>query len=473
MPSLRTAIVVGSGPNGLAAAITLARAGIDVTVLEANDSIGGGTRSAPLTLPGFTHDVCSAIHPLGVASPFFRALPLADHGLEWIHPPVPLAHPLDDGRATLLHRSIDETAAALGHDGDRYRRLFAPLVAAGDDLLDGLLAPLIPPRHIGALIPFGLHAIRSVRGLARRFHDDPARALLAGIGAHSFLPLDAPASGSFALMLGLLGHAWGWPLPRGGSQSIANALASYFTSLGGRIVTSHEATSPADVDGADIVIFDITPRQLLAIGGNRIPDRYRRRLARYRYGPAAFKVDWALDAPIPWRSDTCRLAATVHLGGTLDDIRTGEAAVASGRSPDRPFVLMVQPSLFDETRAPAGQHVAWAYCHVPNGSTEDMTARIEAQIERFAPGFTGTIVARHVMPPSWIEAHNANAVGGDIVGGANDLLQLIARPVLSFDPYAIPVRGWYLCSSSTPPGGGVHGMGGYHAARHALRDARM
>jgi phytoene dehydrogenase-like protein len=469
----RSCVVVGSGPNGLSAAIALARAGCRVTVLEAEDTIGGGTRSAELTLPGFVHDICSAIHPLGVASPFFRSLPLGDFGLQWIHSPAPVAHPLDDGTAVILHRSIEETAAGLGADGPAYRDLLAPLLADGDALLDATLAPLFPPRHPIALARFGWHGMRSARGLAEaRFRGERARALLAGLAAHSVLPLEAPFSASFALMLGMLGHRSGWPFPRGGSGAIARALAGYLASLGGEIVTSRRVTDPSDLPPASAVLFDVTPRQLLRITGDRLPAHYRRQLGRYRYGPAAYKLDWALDGPIPWRAPDCALAATVHLGGTLDEIAASERAATQGDHSDRPFVLLAQPSLFDPTRAPAGKHTAWAYCHVPNGSTTDMTERIERQVERFAPGFRGRILARHVMPPAELERHNANYIGGDIVGGSNDMWQLLARPVPRLNPYATPVKGWYLCSASTPPGGGVHGMAGFHAARAALRAGR-
>jgi phytoene dehydrogenase-like protein len=465
-----SAIVVGSGPNGLAAAITLARAGLSVTVLEAESTIGGGCRSAELTLPGFTNDVCSAIHPMGIASPFFNSLPLAEHGVTWIHPTVPLAHPLDDGSASILQRSLAATAASLGPDGRAYRRIFAPLVDNCDALLDALLVPLIPPRHPIALARFGVNAIRSVEALARaRFDGDSARALFAGIGAHSLLPLSAMASASFALVLGMVAHARGWPLPRGGAQSIANALAAQLASLDGEIVTGHRVVDHAELGDVGIVMFDVSPSQLVAIGGDRLPKRYRSRLLRFRHGPAAFKLDWALSAPIPWRAAECLQAGTVHVGGTLDEIAAAERDVADGRHPERPFVLLAQPSLFDDTRAPAGRHTAWAYCHVPNGSIVDMTARIEAQVERFAPGFRDVILQRCVTTPAELERHDANYVGGDIVGGANDLWQTIARPTLSSNPYSVPVPGWYLCSASTPPGGGVHGMCGLNAARSALR----
>jgi phytoene dehydrogenase-like protein len=469
MATGRSCVVVGSGPNGLAAAITLAQAGRHVTVLEAEETIGGGTRSDALTLPGFVHDVCSAIHPMGIASPFFQSLPLKDFGLEWIHPPAPLAHPLDDGIALVLRRSIDDTAAGLGGDGAAYRRLFAPLIANCATLLDATLRPLLPPRHPFALARFGLHGMRSARGLATsKFRGEHARALFAGIAAHSVIPLDAPFSASFALMLGMLGHAVGWPFPRGGSQAIADALAGYLRSLGGEIVTSHRVSSPSDLPADSLVLFDTSPRQLLAIGGDHLPTGYRRALTRYRYGPAAFKIDWALDGPIPWRAVECAEAATVHLGGTLDEIALSERAAARGDDAPWPFVLLAQPSLFDATRAPAGKHTAWAYCHVPNGSTADMTMRIERQVERFAPGFRDRILARSVLPPAELERHNANFIGGDVVGGSNEMRQILARPV-AFNPYTVPVKGWYLCSASTPPGGGVHGMAGFNAAQVALK----
>ncbi|HEX3927883.1 MAG TPA: NAD(P)/FAD-dependent oxidoreductase [Gemmatimonadales bacterium] len=469
-----TATIVGSGPNGLAAAITLAAAGVDVTVFEAETTIGGGTRSGALTLPGFTHDVCSAIHPMGIASPFFRSVPLERHGLEWIQPPAPLAHPFDDGHAIMLTKSLDSTCHALGADVERYRSLFAPLVRDCDALLDVILAPLIPPRHPIVAARFGIHALRSAQSLATsRFRDPRTQALFAGIAAHSLLPLDAVGSASFALVLGMIGHRWGWPFPRGGSQQIANALAGHLRTLGGSIVTGHRIGSAADLPPASVTLFDTSPRQLVAIAGDRLPARYRRRLERFRYGPAAFKIDWALSGPIPWRAAACAKAATVHLGGTLAEIAESEQMVSAGAVSEFPYVLLTQPSLFDDSRAPAGQHTAWAYCHVPNGSTIDMTERIEQQIERFAPGFRDVILARHVLTPAQLEEHNANYIGGDVVGGANDLLQLIGRPVLSLHPYAVPVKGWFLCSASTPPGGGVHGMAGHHAAHAALRSIGM
>jgi len=464
------AVVVGSGPNGLAAAITMARAGRSVLVLEAREAIGGGCRSAELTLPGFVHDVCSAIHPLGLGSPFFKTLPLGDHGLEWIHPPAPVAHPLDDGTAVVIERSVEETAAGLGPDAAAYRRLMGPLSAEWDALAPELLAPLHLPRHPLAMARFGLMAIRSASGFAQaRFRGERARAVFAGIAGHSILPLERTATAAIGLVLGALTHAVGWPLPRGGSRRIADALAAHLRSLGGEIRTGSPVESLDALPPARAVLCDVTPRQLLKLAGDRLRGRYRRGLERYRYGPAAFKLDFALSGPIPWKAAECARAATVHLGGTLDEIAASEAAVGRGEHPDRPFVLLVQPSLFDASRAPAGRHTVWAYCHVPNGSTFDMRARIEAQIERFAPGFGDLVLARSVLTPARLQELNANYVGGDINGGAQDLGQMFTRPVARIVPYSTPVRGLYICSSSTPPGGGVHGMCGYHAARAALR----
>jgi phytoene dehydrogenase-like protein len=471
-PATYDAIVVGSGPNGLAAAITLARAGCSVRVYEARDTIGGGVRSAALTLPGFVHDVCSAIHPLGMASPFFRTLPLAEHGLEWLQPPVALAHPFDDGTASLLVQSVESTGATLGEDAAAYQRLMAPLVATWEQLEDAVLGPLRWPRHPLPLLRFGWHAIRAARSLAEGwFTGMRAQAFFAGLAAHSIMPIERPLTAAFGLLLGILGHTVGWPLPRGGSQHISSALAAYFYSLGGEIITSTPVMCLDALPSARVVLLDLTPRQVLHLAGHHLPAGYRRQLERYRYGPAAFKVDWALDAPIPWAAPACARAATVHLGGTLAEIAASERAAWYGEDADRPYVLVAQQSVFDPTRAPAGKHTAWAYCHVPNGSTFDMTERIERQIERFAPGFRDCILARHIMPPAALQEYNANYIGGDINGGVQDLLQLFTRPALRLVPYATPLRGLYLCSSSTPPGGGVHGMCGYYAACAALRDA--
>jgi phytoene dehydrogenase-like protein len=465
------AVVVGSGPNGLAAAVTLARAGRSVLVVEAADSIGGGTRTAALTLPGFQHDVCSAIHPLARDSPFFKTLPLADHGLRFVDPPAPLAHPLDDGSAVLLHRSLRATAADLGEDSGRYAQVFGPVVGDWPRLAPDLLGPFpIPPRHPLALARFGLRALWPARALARlAFRGVRARALFAGLAAHSILPLEWSATAAFGLVLGALAHAVGWPLAEGGSQRIADALASYLRSLGGEVLTGVPVESVAELPEAAAVLLDVTPRQLLRLSGERLPARYRRRLARYRYGPGVFKLDLALDAPIPWRARACAQAATVHLGGTLEEIAASESAVWRGEHPAQPFVLLAQPSLFDARRAPAGKHTVWAYCHVPHGSTLDRTDAILAQIERFAPGFRARVLAARSRGPADLERGNANMIGGDINGGAQHLAQMFTRPLASLDPYATPLPNVSLCSSSTPPGGGVHGMCGYHAARSALR----
>jgi len=472
-------VVVGSGPNGLTAAITLARAGWDVTVLEAASNAGGGLRSAELTLPGFVHDVCSAIHPLALASPVFRELFDGDHGasrvgLEWLHPDLPLAHPLDGDRAALLYRSVDETAAALGGDADAYRRLFGPFVDAGFELTDGLLAPLtIPPEHPVELARFGIVGVRSARGLARRrFETEDARALFAGLAGHSILSLRAPVSAGYALMLGALAHTVGWPVARGGSQRIADALVAELVAHGGRVECGQRVTTLDELPPTDAVLLDVTPRQLLDIAGGSLPGRYRRSLGRYRYGPGVFKLDWALDGPIPWSDPDVARAATVHLGGTLDEIVTAEDEVQRGRHPQRPYVLLAQQSLVDPARAPVGAHTVWAYCHVPNGSQVDMTDRIEAQIERFAPGFAERIVSRHAMNTVGVERHDENYVGGDINGGVADFRQFVIRPTLGLHPWKTPLDGVYLCSSSTPPGGGVHGMCGHHAAHEVLRDHR-
>jgi phytoene dehydrogenase-like protein len=466
------AIIVGSGPNGLAAAVTLARAQLSVLVLEASESIGGGTRSMELTLPGFTHDVCSAVHPLAVGSPFFRDLPLGDHGLEWIHPEIPLAHPLGGDSSVSLRRSLAETATLIGKDGAAYRALMEPLVDDWWGLAREFLQPMIHlPRNPFALIRFGLRAIQPAQWLARRFSDEPARALFAGLAGHSFLSLSAPASAAFGLVLGAAGHAVGWPFPRGGAQKIANALASYLQSLGGQIEVGRRVTRLSDLPSSRAVLLDLTPRALLTLTGNILPPRYRQALERFPYGSGIFKVDYALDAPIPWSAEECRQAGTVHVGGTAAEIAAAEDTVARKRSiAPNPFVLLAQPTLSDPSRAPTGKHVAWAYCHTPSGSVTDMTENIETQIERFAPGFRDCILARHTMNCVALEHHNPNLIGGAVNGGSLDLRHLLVRPVFSANPYRTPLRGVYLCSASTPPGGGVHGMCGYHAARWALQE---
>ncbi len=463
------AIVVGSGPNGLAAAIALARAGHAVRIYEAEDTIGGGMRSAPLTGPGSVHDVCSTVHALVPASPFLRTLPLAEHGLSLVYPDAPFAHPLDDGTAVVVERSVEATADALSaHDARVYRKLFTPYVERVHDLMTALLGPL-GFRQPFLMARFGLSAIKSSTGLASSFRDERTRAMIAGVAAHSMVPLEYFANAGFALGLTIAAHAIGWPFARGGSQQVANALASILRSYGGEIVTSTRVKSLAELPPARAVLCDISPRQLVEIAGDRMPAGYRQRLARYRYGPGVFKLDWTLNSPVPWKAAGCHRAGTVHLGGTLAEIADSERAAWQGRVHDRPYVLLCQPSTWDPTRAAEGQHTLWAYCHVPNGSREDMTERIESQIERFAPGFRDCISARHAMGPAEMHRRNANLIGGDIGGGASDIFQLFTRPVASLNPYKTPIDGVYLCSSSTPPGVGVHGMCGYYAARAAMK----
>ena len=469
--------MIGSGPNGLAGAITLAQAGLEVEVREAEPEIGGGLRSAELTLPGFVHDVCSSIHPLAAGSPFFRELGL---DVEWVHPKATAAHPFEDGTALLLERDLDATAAQLGRDGASYRKLVEPLVSAWRDIEGVLLGPHpVSPRRLldlqrglgaRALVDALRGSLAAARPLAEsRFADERTRGWFAGHAAHSMLPLERRPSAGIGLALVTLGHAVGWPFPRGGSQRLAAALAEHLRELGGEIRTSSQVD---ELPRAEVVLADVVPRELVRIARGRLPARYERRLRAYRHGPGAFKLDWALDGPIPWRAAECACAGTVHLGATLDEISTSEWGAWSSRPAGRPFVLLAQTSLFDGTRAPAGKHTAWAYCHVPNGSALDMTERIEAQVERFAPGFRDRILARSALAPVALEAHNRNLVGGDLNGGAMNLGQLFFRPVRSLVPYRTPIRGVYLCSSSTPPGGGVHGMCGCSAARVALADLR-
>lgn len=465
------AIVVGSGPNGLAAAIVLAQAGQSVLVLEAKDTIGGGSRSKELTLPGFVHDICSAVHPLGIGSPFLRTLPLEQYGLEWLHPEVPLAHPLDDGSAMLLERSVKATSLSLGDDAHAYERLVEPFVDNWNTIANAFLGPLriAPLLHPFALAPFGLAAIQPAQMLLERtFKSERTRAMFAGICAHAQIPLNFVASAAAGLMLATAGHVFGWPVPRGGSQMIVNAMAAYLRSLNGEIVTGVEVKNIDDLPAARAVLFDVTPRQLLRIAGHRLPEGYKRSLQRYRYGMGSFKIDFALDGPIPWRAQDCLRAGTVHLGGTLAEIAESERQAWRGKPPESPYVLVAQQSLIDPSRAPAGKHTVWAYCHVPNGSSFDMTERIEAQIERFAPGFRERILARAVTDPAGLEQYNANYIGGDINGGVQDLWQLFTRPTIRPVPYTTPAKNIFICSSSTPPGGGVHGMCGFFAAKAVL-----
>jgi len=473
----RHAIVVGSGPNGLAAAIVLARAGWSVVVREAADTPGGGARSAAITLPGYLHDLGSAVYPLAASSPVFQSMPLAAHGLEWIQPPVALAQVMDDGPAVLLHRDLEDTAAGLeGRDGRRYRAMMAPFVEQWGALCDDLLAPTAPvrfPRHPILMARFARYGILPATTVAHTtFSGARARALFGGLAAHSILPLTWLGSAAFGVVLGAAAHAVGWPIPRGGSGAVSRALVAYLESIGGTVVTNAAVRSLTELPPTDAVLLDLTPRQVVTVAGDRLSARERDALSRFRYGPGAFKVDWALSAPIPWRDPACAQAATVHVSGSLDEMVVSEAAPWRGVHPDRPFVLLVQPSLFDPSRAPPGGHTAWGYCHVPNGSDVDVVARIEAQVERFAPGFRDVIAARSVMSPSGLESFDANLVGGDLGGGANTLQQIIFRPVARRVPYATGVAGLFLCSASTPPGGGVHGMCGYHAARAALSRAR-
>jgi phytoene dehydrogenase-like protein len=463
------AVVVGSGPNGLAAAITFAQAGRSVLLIEGDETIGGGTRSAELTLPGFVHDVCSAVHPMGLWSPFFRQLPLRKYGLEWIHPAAPLAHPLDDGSAVILDRSAELTAQGLGEDRKRYLRLMEPLIADWPNLESTIQHPFGFPSHPLAAMRFGLDALRPASSIAKHsFHHARARALFAGLAAHSMLPLERAPSAVSGLVLGIMAHTVGWPFARGGSQSIAKALAAYLKSLGGEIVTGTPVASIDQLPRARAILCDVTPRQLLRLAGSRLTPDFRHKLERYRYGPGVCKLDWALSGPIPWKSAGCRRAGTVHLGGAFEEIAESERAPFEGNYAEKPFVLLAQPTLFDSTRAPAGKHIAWGYCHVPNGSSVDMTAAIENQIERFAPGFRALILKRSVRVAASLEGYNPNLIGGDIGGGLMDLGQFLLRPTRRF--YRTPAKGIYLCSSSTPPGPGVHGLCGHLAARAALKD---
>ncbi|HEX3105360.1 MAG TPA: NAD(P)/FAD-dependent oxidoreductase [Terriglobales bacterium] len=463
----RRACVIGAGPNGLAAAIVLAQAGLRVDVFEAEPTAGGAVRTLELTLPGFRHDFGSAVYPLGIGSPFFTSLPLSEYGLQWIHSPAPVAHPLDDGTAVLLERDLIQAKSSLGEDGKAWSELVRPFVEHWWEFASDVLRPVsLVPKHPLLMAHFGTNALRSARTIAGRFQSQRTRALFAGLAAHSTLGLDEVLSGAFGMLMAIPAHAVGWPIPHGGAQSLTNALCGYLGKLGGKISTSSRLENIEQLADYDLQMFDVTPRQLLALAGARFTPSFRRRLQRFRYGPGAFKVDYALSSPIPWRAGDCLRAATIHIGGTFDEVAESERAVRAGSHPEHPFVLLVQPSLFDPSRAPAGKHTAWAYCHVPNGSMEDMLPRIESQIERFAPGFRDCVLARKVFSPAGLEQKDANLVGGDIGGGALDAGQFLFRP--TWRHYATSDPAIYLCSSSTPPGGGVHGMCGYHAARAAL-----
>jgi phytoene dehydrogenase-like protein len=464
------AVVIGAGPNGLSAAIQLARHNLSVCVLEANIQIGGGTRTEELTLPNFHHDVCSAIHPMGLISPFFKSLPLQEYGVTWINPPIALAHPLDTAPAAFLKPSLEATIEAMETDGANYADLMNYFVHHGGNLMDEILKPLRVPNHPFLMARFGLFAMRSAASLAKsKFKTDRGRALFAGCAAHSVVDLNKIATASFGITLALVAHLAGWPIIHGGSQKIIQALANYFNKLGGEIKTGRRISSLKEIPACKVILMALTPRQVSALAADELPDRFRKKLIRFKYGPAVFKMDWALKQPIPWKDQTCLQAATVHLGGSFREIIQSEADAWNGKINKKPFVIVAQQSLFDSTRAPADKHTGWAYCHVPNGSNEDVSDIIESQIERFAPGFRDIILARHSYNAEQLQQHNENLIGGDIGGGANNFAQFLARPVLKWDPYATPNPRIFICSSSTPPGGGVHGMCGFYAANSALK----
>ena len=465
------AIVVGSGPNGLAAAITLQQQGLSVLLIEGKKELGGGLRSAALTLPGFIHDICSAIHPMAAASPFFKSLPLQEHGLAYIYPEIAVAHPFDDGTAAILTKSIEETAALLGADAQAYLNLIKPVCSDWSKIDKAVLGPLLNlPSHPIAMAKFGLKAMTSALSIAKKFSTKEAKGLWAGMAAHSMQPLSSLTTSAIGLVLTTAGHLCGWPIPKGGSQEIANALASYFISLGGEIQTGFYVKSLKDLPSTHAVLFDVGPRQLLEIAGHRFSSIYKWQLEKHRYGMGVFKIDWALEGPIPFIAGAAQKAGTVHLGNSIEEITASEYASSIGRISEKPFVLVAQQSLFDDSRAPIGKHTGWAYCHVPHGSKADMTASIEKQVERFAPGFKDLILAKHTFNPTEMEDYNPNYIGGDINGGMINIGQIFNRPALQSSPYRTSAKGIYICSASTPPGGGVHGMCGYYAAKRALKD---
>jgi phytoene dehydrogenase-like protein len=468
----RKACIIGAGPNGLAAAVVLGQAGLHVDVLEAEATPGGAARTMELTLPGYRHDFGAAVYPLGAGSPFFSSLPLRNNGLEWIRSPAPLAHPLDDGTAVMLERDLSDAEASLGVDGKVWRKLIQPFVECWSEFARDVLRPLPAfPKHPWLMARFGMSAILPARTIARRFRNERTQALFAGLAAHSFLSLDEPISAAPGLLMAVLAHAVGWPVPRGGSQSLTDALCRYLATLGGTVKTSSRVETVSALPGYDLLLCDVTPRQLLKLAGERLSDHYKHRLQAYRYGPGVFKVDYALHAPIPWKASDCGRAVTLHLGGSFEEIAASEQAVREGRHADRPFVLLAQPSLFDSSRAPQGKHTAWAYCHVPHGSNTNVLSKLEDQIERFAPGFRDCVATRHVSSPADLERMDANLVGGDIAGGVMDIRQFLFRP--TWKHYATSAKDIYICSSSTPPGGGVHGMCGYHAAKMALSRLKL
>ncbi len=468
----RKACIIGAGPNGLAAAVVLGQAGLQVDVLEAEATPGGAARTMELTLPGYRHDFGAAVFPLGAGSPFFSSLPLRDYGLEWIHSSAPLAHPLDDGTAVMLERDLSDTEASLGVDGKVWRKLIETFVDRWSEFARDVLRPVPAfPKHPWLMARFGMSAILPARTIAHRFRNERTQALFAGLAAHSFLSLDEPLSAAPGLLMAVLAHAVGWPIPRGGSQSLTDALCRYLATLGGKVKISSRVETLSALPGYDLLLCDVTPRQLLKLAEERLSDHYKHRLQAYRYGPGVFKVDYALHAPIPWKVSDCERAATLHLGGGFDEIAASEQAVRDGRHADRPFVLLAQPSLFDSSRAPQGKHTAWAYCHVPNRSNIDVLSKLEDQIERFAPGFRDCVATRHVSSPADLERMDANLVGGDIAGGVMDIRQFLFRP--TWKHYATSAKDIYICSSSTPPGGGVHGMCGYHAAKMALSRLKL